>query len=124
MREEANQGLTLAMQPYDEEFSAVEARKELLDAIVKADDDVAIDVISNLNEVEMSKAKTDDDSNVKEGNVAILSRLDTAQYISARAEEKKLPLPPLTDIIASSLDGKVRGRRSKRIQEKEKPYDR
>ena len=88
MREEANRRLTLTMQPYDEEFSAVEARKELLNAIAKADDDVAIDVISNINEVEMSKAKTDDDSNLNEGNFAILSRLDTVQNISVRSEKK------------------------------------
>ena len=88
VREEANRRLTLTMQPYDEEFSAVEARKELLNAIAKADDDVAIDVISNINEVEMSKAKTDDDSNLNEGNVAILSRLDTVQNISVRSEKK------------------------------------
>ena len=38
--------------------------------------------------------------------------------------KKKASPPPLTDIIASSPDGKLRVRRSKRIQEKEKPYDR
>ena len=88
VREEANRRLTLTMQPYDEEFSAVEARKELLNSIAKADDDVAIDVLSNINEVEMSKAKTGDDSNLNEGNVAILSRLDTVQNISVRSEKK------------------------------------
>ena len=40
--------------------------------------------------------------------------------------KKKASPPPLTDIIASSPDGKLNRKTytAKRIQEKEKPYDR
>ena len=77
------------MQPYDEEFSAAEGRRELLDAIKKADDDFASAVFSNLLEVEANNIKVDDNSNVDEGNITILSRVDAAQNITTKRREKK-----------------------------------
>ena len=112
------------MQPYDEEFSAAEGRKELLDAIQKTDDDFAFSVISNLLEVEANKIKTNDDGHVEKSNAAaIFSRVDEVQNISVKPKEKEIRFPSLTDIITSLPHGKVRVRRSRRIQEKEKPYD-
>ena len=123
-RDESNKRLSLAMQPYDEEFSAAEGRKELLDAIEKTDDDFAFGVISNLLEVEANKIKTNDDGHIEKSNAAaIFSRVDAAQNISVKPKEKETPFPSLTDIITSSPHGQVRVRRSTRIQEQEKPYD-
>ena len=123
-RDEANKRLLLAMQPYDKEFLAAEGRKKVLDAIEKTGNNFAFGVISNLLEVEANKIKTDNDGHVEKSNVAaIFSRVDAAQNISVKPKEKETPLPSLTDIIVSSPDGKVRDRRSRCIQEKEKPYD-
>ena len=78
------------MQPYDEEFSAAEGRKELLDAIEETDNDFAFSVISNLLEVEANKIKTDDDGHVEKSDAAaIFSRVDVVQKISIKPKEKK-----------------------------------
>ena len=122
IRDEANRRTLLAMQPYDEEFSAAEGRRELLDAIKKADDDFASAVTSNLLEVEANKIKIDDNSNVDEVNIAILPRVDAAQNITTKRRGKKASPPPLSDIIASSPDGKLRVRRSKPIRRAKKGY--
>ena len=123
-RDEADKRLSLAMQPYNEEFLVAEGRKELLEAIEKTDDDFAFGVISNLFKVEANKIKTNDDSHVEKSDAAaIFSRADVVQKISVKPKEKKTPLSSLTDLIASSPDGKVRVIRLRRIQENEKPYD-
>ena len=134
-RREAERRLSLTMEPYDQEFLAEDTRKELFSMIANAKSDVAVDVISNLDEVGISDLKTDDkkvksqnvtrvNSTVKKSNVDILLRVDVPKTISAKMMEEKTTLPSITDIIASSPDGKVKVRRLKRILEKEKkPYD-
>ena len=124
LREEAGRRTTEVMRPYDEEFLAVEGRREVLDTVAKADHNVAINVISNLSEVKRSKMEIDEESEAKVGGATILLRLNVVQNISVKTEEKKPAVPSLTDIIASSPDGKFIVKRSKRLQEKEKPYDR
>ena len=123
IRDEANRRTSLAMQPYDEEFSVAEARKELFETIEKIDDEFALNVFSNLIEVEANKIKTNGDDDV-ESNIAIFSRVDAAQDIDINEPKKEKHLPSLTDIIAQSLDGKVTVRRSKPVQNREKPYNR
>ena len=111
------------MQPYDEEFSVAEARKELFETIEKTDDEFAMNVLSNLMEVEANKIKTNGDDD-KKSNTAIFSRVDGAQDIDVSEPKKEKHLPSLTDIIAQLHDGKVTVRRSKRVQNREKPYNR
>ena len=123
IRNEANRRTSLAMQPYDEEFSVAEARKELFETIEKTHDEFAMNVLSDLMEVKPNKMKTNGDDDA-ESNIAIFLRVDAAKDIDVSEPKKEKHLPSLTDIIAQSPDGKVTVRRSKRVQNREKPYNR
>ena len=102
------------MGTYNETITEFDVRKEFLSEVAKTESaDIAIDAISDLSAVDVSTPRA---SAVEEGNIEILSRLDTPRTMAAETKEQKTEVPSLTDIIINQPEEEASVRRSKHIQ--------
>ena len=96
-KEESRKRLSEIMSTYNETITEFDARKEFLSEGAKIESaDIAIDTISDLSAIGASTPRA---SAVEEGNVEILSRLETPRTIVNEIKEQKAEVQSLTDII-------------------------
>ena len=89
-REESRKRLSEIMSTCSKTITEFDARKEFLSEMAKIENaDIAIDTISNLSVVGSITPQTSDDRAVEEGNIEILSRLDTPRTIITETKEQK-----------------------------------
>ena len=99
-REESRKRVSEIMNTYSKIITEFDARKEFLSEVAKIENaDIAIDTISNLTVVGSSTPQTCADRAVEEGNIKILSRLDTPRTIGAEKKEQKTEVSSMTDIL-------------------------
>ena len=112
-REESGKRLSEIMSTYNETIMEFNVRKEFPSEVAKIESiDIAIDAISDLSAVGVSKPRA---SAVEDGNIQIISRLDTPRTIAAEKKEQKTEVTSLTDIIINQPEEEAVVRRSKRI---------
>ena len=80
------------MSAYCDEFSEISElgpRKELFGTMINVEGDIAMDVISNLNEIGISDSKKEAKNTIKQVSTDILSRVDEMKTIKPEVEDKR-----------------------------------
>ena len=116
-REDSRKRLSEIMSTYNEIITELDARKEFLSEVAEIENaDIAIDTISNISAVGSNTPQASTGRGAEEGNIEILSRLDTPKTIPAEIKEQKPEVLSLTDILANQPEEEAAVRQSKHIQ--------